>query len=138
MRQPTRLLPALAVTAALVTAGACTGDSGNDSGNDADADSTAFCDELLVLSETEEGTDAENLAALQRVADAAPPDIEDAADTLVETFGRLQAFDVEAAGEDDLDDAEQTLADFDAAGVTLESYAEENCPDLPDNFFTGG
>jgi hypothetical protein len=54
---------------------------------------------------------------------------------LVEAFEQLQAFDPEAASEEEMADF-LTLADgLDEASTAVEEFALENCPDLPADLF---
>lgn len=123
-----RLLGGVSILGVLMLA-ACGSDGGGGS-------TEAFCTEISALTESPDGgTDEENLAALQAVADAAPGEISGDVDTLVEVFGQLQAVDLEAATDDEIAEFENLVADLDEASVNIETYAEENCPDLPAGIF---
>ena len=117
---------------AVVTLSACGSDSGSGSGS-----TDAFCDEIVALSESEDEGDEANLAALQSLADAAPGEISGDMDTLIDAFSVLQATDLETASEDELADLEATVAELDDASANVETFAEDNCPDLPADIFGG-
>ena len=127
----TTLALAASTTLALV---ACGSDDGGGGGS-----TEAFCDEIEALAATgDDMSDAENLAALQSVADAAPGEIADDMDELVDAFERLQSFDPEAASEEEMADFMDLAADLDEPSARIEEFAMENCPDLPDDFFGSG
>jgi hypothetical protein len=127
--------PWLALAAgAVLTLAACGSDDGGAGGS-----TGAFCDEMASLAASGDDTsDAENLAALQSVADAAPSEISDEMDQLVDAFEKLQSFDPEAASEEEMADFMALASDLDEPSARIEEYAKENCPDLPDDFFGSG
>ena len=127
--RPIRLTIGL-VAAATLAMSACGSDDGGG------GDTEAFCEEIQTLAEsTGETTEEQDLAALRSVADAAPGEIADEMDQLVEAFEQLQAFDPEAASEEEMADF-LTLADgLDEASTAVEEYALANCPDLPADLF---
>ncbi len=128
----TRLALAASTTLALA---AC----GSDDGGGGGGSTEAFCDEIEALAATgDDMSDAENLAALQSVADAAPGEIADDMDELVEALERLQSFDPEAASEEEMADFLDLAADLDEPSARIEEFAMENCPDLPDDVFGSG
>ena len=99
----------------------------------------AFCQQLPALADFDvDTTEAEDLAALQQVADAAPSEISDEMDLLVEAFERLRTFDSETASEEELADFPEFAEGLDGASTTVEEFAGENCPDLPPDFFSTG
>ena len=99
----------------------------------------AFCQQLPALADSDvDTTEAKDLAALQQVADAAPSEISDEMDLLVEAFERLRTFDSETASEEELADFLEFTEGLDGASTTVEEFAGENCPDLPPDFFSTG
>jgi hypothetical protein len=145
MRQRTpraiRLATGLIAAAALAMA-ACgsDGDAGEDGGGDGGGGGNeAFCTEIQALAESnEETTEAEDLAALQAVADVAPDEIADEMNTLVDGLEQLQTFDPEAATEEEMTEFLAFTDDLGAAGAAVEEFALENCPDLPADLFAPG
>jgi hypothetical protein len=55
---------------------------------------------------------------------------------VVDIFEQLQGFDFETATEEQVAEFEELLPAFEEATATVESYARDNCPDLPDDFFS--
>lgn len=130
--RPTRILISLTACASLALA-ACGSDSDSGGGGDV----AAFCDELAATADTAaDTTPEEDLATLRSIADAAPGEIADSMDSLVDGFAELQAFDLETATEDQMADFQGLLAEFEEATATVEEYARDNCPDLPADFFS--
>jgi hypothetical protein len=132
----TRILIALTACGSLALA-ACgsDGDSGGDSGGGDDVE--AFCAALAESAESDlDTTEEEDLEQLQAIADAAPGEVSDAMDTLVDIFEQLQSIDFETATEDELAEFEELLPTFEEATAEVEDYARDNCPDLPDDFFS--
>jgi len=106
-------------------------------GGDGGGDTEAFCEEIVRVSES--GTDttaAEDLAALQALADVAPSEISDQMDELVSVFEQVQSFDAEAASEEEMLDFMELAGSIEETGVEVEEFALENCPDLPDDIFS--
>jgi hypothetical protein len=81
-------------------------------------------------------TEEEDLAQIRAIADSAPGEISDAMDTLVDAFEQLQDFDFENATEEQMEEFGELLPAFEEATTAVESYARDNCPDLPDDFFS--
>ena len=132
--RPIRLATGLVATAALAIA-ACGSDEGGGEGGGGSTE--AFCEEIQALAESEgDTTEAEDLEVLQADADVAPGDIADEMDELVDGFERLQAFDPEASSEEEMTDFLAMAGDLDEASIAVEEFALENCPDLPDDFFS--
>jgi hypothetical protein len=130
--RPIRLAVALAAGAALALT-AC----GDDDSSGGDVDT--FCEEITTLAESEDsGDDATNLAMLQSVADAAPSEISDEFDELVDAFEQLQSFDAEAATDEEMAEFLDIADGLDEASARIEEFAVENCPDLPAGLFTTG
>jgi len=125
----------IALTATAAFALAACGSDGDSSGGGGSTD--AFCEEMGVLAESgTDTTEAEDLAALQAVASAAPSEISDEVNQLVDAFQQLQAFDPESASEDEMADFLELASSIDEAGAAVEDFAKENCPDLPADFFS--
>ncbi len=125
--RPTRRAIAVAATTTLALA-AC----GSDGGGSTDA----FCEEIVALDESDaDTTEEQNLAALQALAAAAPGDISDEMNQLVDAFEQVQAFDAESASEDEMTDFLALAGSIDEASTAVEEFAAENCPDLPADFF---
>jgi hypothetical protein len=96
----------------------------------------AFCDEIQTLAEsTGETTEEEDLAALQKVADVAPDEIADEMNELLDGFEQLQAFDPEAASEEEMGDFLAIADGLDEASTAIEEFALDNCPDIPADLF---
>jgi len=132
--RPTRILIGLTACGSLAFA-ACgsDGDSGSGGGDDVEA----FCAALADSAESDpDTTEAEDLEQLRSIANAAPGEVSDAMDTLVDIFDQLQSIDLETATEDQLAEFEELLPTFEEATAEVESYARDNCPDLPDDFFS--
>ena len=127
--RPTRRATGLVATAALVLA-ACGSD------DDAGGNTDAFCEEIQALAESSDDTsEAESLAALQSVADAAPDEISGAMNELVAGFEQLLSFDPEAASEEEMTDFLAIAGGLDEASTAVEEFALENCPGLPADVF---
>ena len=132
--RPTRILIGLAACGSLALA-ACGSDSDSDSGGGNDVE--AFCTALFESTESDlDTTEEEDLEILRSIADSAPSEVSDAMDTMVDTFEQLLDFDFENATEDQVAEFEELLPTFEEATATVESYARDNCPDLPDDFFS--
>lgn len=128
--RPTRFVLCLGAAAALGLA-ACGSDDGGGGGSD-----EAFCERIQAVAEsTDETTEAEDLEALRSVADAAPDEISDEMDQLVDAFEQLQSFDPEAASEEEMTDFLALADGLDEASTTVEEYALANCPDIPEDVF---
>jgi len=112
------------------------GDSGGgDSGGGDDVE--AFCAALFESTESDlDTTDEEDLEIIRSIAASAPSEVSDAMDTMVDTFEQLLDFDFENATEDQVAEFEALLPSFEEATAEVESYARDNCPDLPDDFFS--
>ena len=80
-------------------------------------------------------TEEENLAALQSLADAAPSEISDEMNELVDGFEQLQSFDPEAASDEEMTEFLAIAGSLDEASTAIEEFALENCPDLPADLF---
>jgi hypothetical protein len=134
--RPIRLATGLIAAAALALT-ACGSDGDGGSGGDSgDGSTEAFCDEIQTLAESsDETTEAEDLAALQSVADVAPDEISDEMNELVDGLEQLQGFDPEAATEEEMTEFLAFADDLAAAGAAVEEFALENCPDLPADLF---
>jgi hypothetical protein len=146
MRQRTpraiRLATGLIAAAALAMA-ACGSDGDGDAsggGDGGDGGSTeAFCTEIQALIESsDDTTEAENVAALQSVADVAPDEIADEMNTVVDGLEQVQAFDPEAATEEEMTEFLAFADELGAAGAAVEEFALENCPGLPADLFATG
>jgi hypothetical protein len=125
----TRLATCLAAGAALTLA-ACGSDDGGGGSTE------AFCEEMTALAESGDNTTEEqDLAALRSAAEAAPGEISDEMDELVEGLEQLQSFDADAASEEEMTEFLAIAGSLDEASTTVEQFAKENCPDLPADFF---
>jgi hypothetical protein len=132
----TRILIALTACGSLALA-ACGSDGDGDSGSGGGDDVEAFCAALAESVESDvETTAEEDLEQLQAIADSAPGEVSDAMDTVVDIFEQLQGIDFETATEDELAEFEELLPTFEEATAEVEDYARDNCPDLPDDFFS--
>jgi hypothetical protein len=130
--RPTRILIGLTACGSLALA-ACGSDGDSGGGGDVEA----FCAALAETAESDlDTTEEEDLAQVRAIADSAPSEISDAMDTLVDAFEQLQAFDFENATEDQMAEFEELLPAFEEATTDVERYARDNCPDLPDDFFS--
>ncbi len=128
--RPIRLATGLLAISAMTIA-ACGSDDGGGGGS-----TEAFCEEIQTLAESEgETTEAEDLAALQTVADVAPSEIADEMNELVDGFEQLQAFDAEAASEEEMADFLVIAGSLDEASTAIEEFALANCPDIPADLF---
>ena len=133
--RPVRLATGL-IAAAALTLAACGSDDDAGGGASGGGDTETFCDEIQSLAEsTAETTEEEDLAALQAVADAAPDEIADEMNVLVDGLKQLQAFDPEAASEEEMTDFLAVADGLDGASSAVEEFALENCPDLPADLF---
>ncbi len=132
---------AAAATLTLVACGSADDSGGGNSGSGSTGGGSteSFCEEIPALADTDVvTTEAEDLATLQQVADAAPSEISDEMDLLVEAFELLRSFDPEAASEDELADFLEFTEGLDEASENVEEFALSNCPDLPPDFFSTG
>jgi hypothetical protein len=129
--RPIRLAIVLSAGTALSLAG-CGSDSGGGGGS-----TDAFCEEVTALAASDaDTTEEQDLAALQAVAASAPGEISDEMNQLVEAFEELQAFDAEAASDDEMADFLALAASIEEVGTAVEAFATENCPDLPAEVFS--
>jgi len=142
MRQRTTRTIRLAtgvIAATALTLAACGSDDDSAGGGDANGgggNTETFCQEIQALTQsTEETTEEEDLAALQAVADAAPDEIADEMGVLLDGLEQLQAFDPEAASEEEMADFLAIADGLDGASSAVEDFALENCPDLPADAF---
>jgi hypothetical protein len=127
IRRATGLIAATALVMA-----ACGSDSDGGGGDG----TGAFCEEIQALAESSDDTsEAESLAALQSVADAAPDEISSEMNQLVAGFEQLLSFDPEAASEEEMTDFLAMADGLDEASTAVEEYALANCPDLPADVF---
>lgn len=134
--RPTRILIGLVACGPLALA-ACGSDGDSGGGDSGGSDVEAFCAALAESAESDlDTTAAEDLEQLQAIADSAPGEVSDAMDTVVDIFEQLQDFDFETATEEQVAEFEELLPAFEEATATVESYARDNCPDLPDDFFS--
>jgi hypothetical protein len=136
LTRPIRLTTGvIAATALSLTA--CGSDDNGGGGSGSGGGSTeAFCDEIQTLAEsTGETTEEEDLAALQKVADVAPDEIADEMNELLDGFEQLQAFDPEAASEEEMGDFLAIADGLDEASTAIEEFALDNCPDIPADLF---
>ncbi len=116
---------------AALTLAACGSDDGGGGSTD------AFCEQITALADSDaDTTEEQDLSELQAVADAAPSEISDEMEQLIEGFEKLQAFDAAAASEEETADFIALAADFDEASTKIEAFTLENCPDLPADFFS--
>jgi hypothetical protein len=126
--------------AALIGAGvlvlaACGSDDGGSSGEGGGRSAEAFCAQLADSATDSTATDEEVLANLQAAADAAPSEIADEMNTLVDVFGELQEMDLAEATDEGMAAFQDLLPRLEASAAELETWAVENCPDLPEDFF---
>jgi hypothetical protein len=132
----TRIFIGLTACGSLALA-ACGSDGDSGGGNGAGNDAAGFCAALAESAESDlDTTEEEGLAQLRSIADSAPSEISGPMDTLVDAFERLQAIDFENATEEQMEEFEELLPAFEEASTAVESYARDNCPDLPDDFFS--
>lgn len=132
--RPTRMLIGLAACGSLALVACGSDDDSNSGGGSGDE---AFCAALAESAESDlDTTEEEDLEMLRSIAASAPGEISDDMDTLVDVFEQLQGFDFENATEDQVAEFEELLPTFEEATATVESYARDNCPDLPDDFFS--
>ena len=132
---------AAGATLALFACGSDDDSGGGSSGTESTGGGSteSFCEEIPSLADSDAvTTEAEDLATLQQVADAAPSEISDQMDLLVEAFQVLRSFDPEAASEDELADFLEFTEGLDEASENVEEFAFANCPDLPPDFFSAG
>ena len=128
--RPIRLAIVLSAGTALSLAG-CGSDSGGGGSTD------AFCEEVTAIAASDaDTTEEQDLAALQAIAASAPSEISDEMNQLVEAFEELQAFDAEAASDDEMADFLALAASIEEVGTAVEAFATENCPDLPAEVFS--
>jgi hypothetical protein len=138
--RPTRILIALTACGSLALA-ACGSDGGGDDSDGGDSgggdNAEAFCAALFESTESDlDTTDEEDLEMLRSIAASAPSEVSDAMDTMVDAFEQLLDLDFENATEEQLAEFEALLPSFEEATAEVESYARDNCPDLPDDFFS--
>lgn len=129
--RPIRLLAGIAACTGLALA-ACGSDDEGGGGS-----TEAFCNEIETFAQTPDNGDDANTAALQSLADTAPTEISGDMDILLEVFRDLQDLDLESASEDAIADLESRAAELDEASANIETFAQENCPDLPADIFEG-
>lgn len=133
-QRPVQFALCLAAGVALTLTACGSDDDASSGGGGGDID--VFCEQIAAASDSSsEMTDAEELASLQAVADAAPSEISDEMDALVSAFAKLQTFDAEAASEDEMADFLAIADGVEEASTKVEEFAKENCPDLPADAF---
>lgn len=120
-----RPLIALIAASALVVA-ACGDDDGG--GGSAEAFCSIFRDESVEFSDDDDP--AEVIAALNRLRDAAPPEIRDDVNVAVDGFTEFTEVDFDNATEDDFAEIENRFTAAIEASERVERWATENC-DLP-------
>jgi hypothetical protein len=126
---------------ALLTLTACGDDdgAGGGGGGGGGGSTEAFCEEITAVAESDdEGSQEANLAAIQAVADAAPSEIADEMNQLVDAFEQLQSFDPQAASEEQMAEFLEIAEGVEETSEAIEEYAIENCPDLPADLFGAG
>jgi hypothetical protein len=119
----------------LLTLGACGSDS--DSNGDA-VSSEAFCARIGELAAGDDDTTSDDLKAdLQNLADMAPDAVSDDMQAFVDLFNEMDALSA-----DESEEAAAQITDMmnELGELTsrLDSWSNENCPDLPENIFTEG
>ena len=130
--RPIRLAVGLAAAGMLALA-ACGSEEGGGNGS---GSTDAFCEAFTVFADFgDEGTDERDLDALKATADAAPDEISDEMDQVVEAFERLRSFNPEAASEEEVAEMLTIAEGLEDASVKVEEFTMENCPDLPADFF---
>jgi hypothetical protein len=136
-RTPLPIRSALALAATTVlTLAACSDDSGGGGGSGGGGSTEAFCEQIEALAgSTEETTEEQDIASFRALAEAAPSEISDEMNDLVEIFEQLQAFDLEAAADDEMEDFFALASDLEDTSAEIEDFAVENCPDLPGDLF---
>jgi hypothetical protein len=127
-----RALAGLAVAGTLAIS-ACGSDDAADSGDDA-VSTEAFCTELGALAATEEGSIS---AELQSLADSAPDAITDDMQAFSRLFGELDALSTDESDEAAAQMAE-LFGEYEDVTSRLDIWANDNCPELPENVFTEG
>jgi hypothetical protein len=120
----------------LLALGACGSDS--DSNGDA-VSSEEFCDKLgeLTAGDDNDTTSDDLKADLQNLADIAPDGVSDDMQAFVDLFNEMDALSADQSEEA----AAQITDMMDEIGELtsrLDSWSNENCPDLPENIFTEG
>ena len=128
----TRRVLALAA-AGVLALGAC-GSDGDGSSDGDGADTQAFCAQLGELIEGD-GSNAE--AGLRDLAASAPEGVADDMAAFVDLFVAMSALDAEGSEEAQAELADR-IGDFDDLAGRLDTWTNENCPDLPRNAFTEG
>jgi hypothetical protein len=136
LTRPIRLTTGVIAATALSLTACGSDDNGGGGGGSGGGSTEAFCDEIQTLAEsTGETTEEEDLAALQKVADVAPDEIADEMNELLDGFEQLQAFDPEAASEEEMGDFLAIADGLDEASTAIEEFALDNCPDIPADLF---
>lgn len=112
--------------------GACAGS--DDSNSDSDLDT--FCEEITALAQSDaDTTEAEDVAALRSLADAAPSAISGDLDDMVDGLRQLQGFDAETASDEEMAGFLDMIDGLDEASVRVEEFALANCADMPADLF---
>jgi hypothetical protein len=130
--RPIRLAVALAAGAALALT-AC-GDDDDSSGG---ASTEAFCEEIEAFATSVNESDDTFLADFERVADAAPDEISDEVNQMLEAFESLEALPDEPESEEQMAEMMELLEAIEEPADAVEAFGLENCPDLPPSIFGG-
>jgi hypothetical protein len=90
-----------------------------------------FCTALDVYIQNAPGPDEEaDPADFEPVVAAAPPEIADDMQDMLEAMVQISAFDLETASEEQGAEFEATIAAFDPLAAKMQTWATENCPDI--------
>ena len=121
-----------ALSVGLLALGACSsaGDSSTDGGDGVSTEE--FCTRLGALAESD---GAGVVAELQGLAASAPDDVTDDMKAFADLFTEMTALSEEATDEAQAKLTEK-LADYEELTARLDTWSNENCPDLPENVFT--
>jgi hypothetical protein len=131
--RPIRLAVALAAGGALALT-ACGDDDGSGDGG-----VEAFCEELETFSASVDESEGDDtfLADFGQLADAAPSEISDEMNQMLEAFEELDAFPDEPESEEQMTEMMELLDAIEEPADAVEEFAVANCPDLPASIFGG-
>ncbi len=124
---------AAALGVGLLALSACSsdGDTSTDD-NGARVSTEEFCARLGTLAESD-GTGV--ATQLQDLAASAPDDVSDDIAAFADLFGEMTALSEETTDEAQAKLADK-MADYEELTGRLDTWSNENCPDLPENVFT--
>jgi hypothetical protein len=96
----------------------------------------AFCQELEAFADdVADADDLSFVADFEAVVDAAPGEIADEMNQMLEAFEQLASMPDEPESEEQMNEMLELTASIEEPSAAVEEFARENCPDLPASVF---